>query len=432
MTSISPSEAAERRTERLRSLLSVLLQRSDFYRRKLEPLSLDPSSFPLASLSSLPLTTKSELVEDHEANPPYGSGLTESLDQYVRLHKTSGTTGRPMRWLDTPSNWEGFLDCWERVLKAAGVDETDRILVAFSFGPFIGFWGAFEAAQEMGALTLSGGAQTSRQRLQAIFEENISVLVSTPTYALHLAEVAAAEGLDLQSSPVERLVQAGEPGASVPGTRRRLAAAWGAEVFDHAGATELGAWGYPSDHPGTEPTDMCINEDHFLPELIHPETTEPIPLAAGRPTRGELVLTSLTRLGSPLLRYRTGDLVDMLPPDESCPVHRLQGGVLGRADDMFVVRGVNVFPSAVQEVAFSVPGLAEFQAEVVRKQGLTELSIVVEAAEGHQADGVAQVLERALREHLSLRVPVVPCTEPLPRFELKARRFHFRDAPVGL
>lgn len=427
MNSTGDPKRRNRHTEALRSLLALLLDRSAFYRRKLRRLDLEPNSFELEDLPGLPFTTKPELVADHEETPPYGSGLTEPLEHYVRLHKTSGTTGRPLRWLDTAANWAGFLDCWRRVLHAAGVTQDDRILVAFSFGPFIGFWGAFEAAQQLGALTVSGGAQTSRQRLQTVFDEGITVLISTPTYALHLAEVARAEGRDLRSSPVRRLIQAGEPGASVPSTRARLVSSWAAEVYDHAGATELGAWGYPSDHEGTEPTDMCVNEDHFLPELIEPTTEAPIPLVAGKAARGELVLTSLTRLGSPLLRYRTGDLVDMLPPDASCPVHRLRGGVLGRADDMFVIRGVNVFPSAVQEVAFSVPGLAEFQADVTRRQGLSELEITVEAADGSDPHHVARQLEGALREQFSMRVPVRLAVEPLPRFELKARRFSFRD-----
>lgn len=415
-------------TPKLRRLLGVLLDRSAFYRSRLEPLALDPSSFDLDDLQRLPLTTKAELTADHETHPPYGSGLTEDLTHYVRLHKTSGTTGRPIRWLDTADNWAAFLHCWRRVLVASGVGPTDRVLVAFSFGPFIGFWGAFEAAQRLGALTVSGAAQTSRQRLQTIFDEEISVLISTPTYALHLAEVARSEGLDLALGPVDKLIQAGEPGASVPATRQRLKSTWGASVYDHAGATELGAWGFPSDADGTEPTDMCVNEDHFLPELIDPQTGEPLPLVPGQPTRGELVLTSLTRLGSPLLRYRTGDLVDLLPPDIHCPVHRLRGGVLGRADDMFVVRGVNVFPSAIQDVAFQIPELVEFRADVVRRRGLTEMAITVEAANDQDGATVAAQLEGSLREQLSLRIPVRVAAQPLPRFELKARRFHFRDA----
>jgi phenylacetate-CoA ligase len=403
----------------LRRLLTEVLAANPFYRAKLGGLGLDPARFELEDLPRLPHTAKAELVADQERSPPFGTNLTHPLDRYVRLHLTSGTSGAPLRWLDTSESWSAFLDSWTLVLRAIGLSPADRVLVAFSFGPFIGFWGAFEAAQRIGALTLTGGALTSEQRLEHLLDHGVTVLVCTPTYALRLAEVARRHGVDLRRSAVRATLHAGEPGASVPAVKARLEEAWGAPCFDHAGATELGAWGYPG--PDLR---MFVDEERFLPELIDPESgalLTPGPDGA----RGELVLTSLARLGSPLLRYRTGDLVHLVPGTASDPRTFLQGGVLGRVDDMFVVRGVNVYPSAVENVVRAVPGIEEFQATVARRDGMAELSLEIETAGGAGEDP-ARALVHALRERFHLRVDV-RVVEPgsLPRYELKAKRFRF-------
>ena len=421
----TPESLARTQTAGLRRLLGVLTERSHFYQRK----GITPdqaSQFTLNRLPELPLTTKGELVEDQRVHPPYGSGLTEPLDHYVRVHRTSGTTGSPLRWLDTQSSWTAFLDCWERVFTAAGITNKDRIFVAFSFGPFIGFWGAFEAAHRMGALAVSGGAQSTRQRLRAMLDEGATVLVSTPTYAQHLAEVAHSESLDIANSKVEKLIQAGEPGASVPNIYKKLASAWNAEIYDHAGATEVGAWGFPATFRGARFGEMCINDENFIAEVIDPETGLYPKASAENTLTGELVLTSFARLGSPLLRYRTGDLVRLISPDRGCPFHRLDGGVLGRVDDMFLVRGVNVFPSAIENVVLGIQGVAEFQARVIQRDGLTELELEVEAIDNTiDSRRLAETVSQRLRDELSLRVEVQLAKECLPRFELKARRFQF-------
>ncbi len=432
----SRRDLVDRQVAGVRTLLDTLSRSSQFYQRKLHAalgsrLGELSTGFTLDRLQELPLTTKHELVEDQEQHPPYGSLLTEPLDHYVRLHRTSGTSGPPLRWLDTAASWEGFLDCWQAVLEACGVTPADRVFVAFSFGPFIGFWGAFEAAQRLGALTLSGGAQTTPQRLESMLAEQATVLVCTPTYALHLARVARTEGIDIASSAVRTLIHAGEPGASVENVHRRLVNDWNARVFDHAGATELGAWGFPANIPGAPFGEMGINEEHFIPEVIDPDSAKPLVPSARRAVGGELVLTSFRRHGSPLLRYRTGDLVQMLAPDHHCPYHRLEGGVLGRVDDMFVVRGVNIFPSAVENVVLGVPGVVDFLATVRDVDGLKELEIEIEpdaelGAEDRSA--LCSLVSRRLRDSASLRVPVTLADQRLPRYELKARRFRKEDS----
>jgi phenylacetate-CoA ligase len=413
--------ASLRRHQRaaLRHLLREVLAANTFYRAKLAGLDLDPERFELEDLPSLPYTEKTELAADQESSPPFGTNLTYPLDRYVRLHLTSGTSGTQLRWLDTAESWSAFLDSWSLVLRAIDLSPADRVLVAFSFGPFIGFWGAFEASQRLGALTLTGGALTSEQRLEHLLDHGVTVLVCTPTYALRLAEVARRRGIDLRRSAVRATLHAGEPGASVPAVKARLEEAWGAPCFDHAGATELGAWGYPG--PDLR---MFLHEQRFLAELVNPETGALLsPAEEG--ARGELVLTSLSRLGSPLLRYRTGDLVHLVPGTQADPRTFLQGGVLGRVDDMFVVRGVNVYPSAVENVVRSVPGIEEFQATITRRDGMAELALEIETAAGAGGDP-ARALVHALRDRFHLRVEV-RVVEPgsLPRYELKAKRFRF-------
>ena len=405
-------------SERLRALLAAVLEGNDFYRRKLAGLEgLD--SIDAETLGRLPFTTKQELVADQEAHPPFGTNLTFDSDHYVRLHQTSGTTGNPLRWLDTAESWRWFRDCWAEILSDAGVQTDDRVFVAFSFGPFIGFWGAFEAAQQMGCLTLTGGALTTDQRLDSLLANEATVLVCTPTYALHLAETARRRGLDLSSSAMRLTIHAGEPGASIPNVRTRLEEAWGARCRDHAGATEIGAWGVAPESDGR----MRLLEDHFIAEVIDPETAEPAPRSDEGTQTGELVLTNLGRIGSPVIRYRTGDLVERIPGDDMNPYSYLRGGVLARADDMVIVRGVNIYPSAIENLVRAFPEINEFRVTVETRDQMSDLGIEIEVVDG-AAMSIVERLSTLVHTRLSLRPSVkVADSGSLPRFELKARRF---------
>src|SRR5262249_50376302 len=274
----------------------------------------------------LPFTRKGELVADQDAHPPYGTNLSFPLGAYTRLHQTSGTTGRPLRILDTPESWLWWKRCWGYVYRGAGVRPDDRIFCAFSFGPFIGFWAAFEGGQHLGALMIPGGGQTSEQRLQMIADNQATVLVCTPTYALRLAEVAREQGFDASRSTIRATVHAGEPGASIPSTKQRIEEAWGARCYDHAGATEVGAHCFEC---VAQPGGIHLNEAEFIFEVVDPTTDEPA-------DEGELIVTNLGRFGTPVVRYRTGDRVRRQPG--LCPCGRtfgrLEGGILGRVDDM--------------------------------------------------------------------------------------------------
>jgi phenylacetate-CoA ligase len=358
----------------------------------------------------LPLTTKRELVADQAEQPPFGSNLTYSLERYVRVHQTSGTTGVPLRWLDTPESWAWWRRCWGFVLAAAGVRPGDRAFFPFSFGLFVGFWAGFEGARAFGALAIPGGGQDSVARLATMEALGATVLVCTPSYALHLLQVARERGVDAAKLPVRVTVHAGEPGAGIPSVRARIEAGWGARAYDHAGMTEMGAYGYECDvQAGPH-----VNEAEFIAEVIDPATGAPA-------TEGELVLTNLGRLGSPLVRYRTGDRVRLATTPCPCgrTFARLDGGILGRVDDMLIVRGINVFPSAIEAIVRRFP-VEEFQIEVFRDGELDEVRVLVEA-DGGQAE--AGRVQAALRAGLGIRVEVAAVAAgALPRYELKARR----------
>jgi len=353
----------------------------------------------------LPLTSKSELVADQASHPPFGTNLTYPVDRYVRLHQTSGSSGEvPLRWLDTAESWEWWLRIWaEHVYRAAGVTPADRVFLAFSFGPFIGFWSAFGGAEKLGALCISGGAMTSEQRVRTILDLGATVLLSTPTYALRLADVARGMGVDVADSSVRVTIHAGEPGASIPATREAIEAAWSAPTFDHTGMTELGPTGF-----------SCSARDgvHLIESEFIFEVTDD----------GELVATNLGRWGMPLIRYRTGDrvVVSREPCPCGSPFMKIIGGIQGRVDDMFTVRGVNLYPSQVEDIVRRFPEVGEFVIEHRRERRMDEVALVVEAsAESFSAERLEADLRQALGVRLDCRV--VPAGT-LPRSDLKSRR----------
>jgi phenylacetate-CoA ligase len=323
--------------------------------------------------------------------------------------------GKPIRWLDTRESWDWWARCWGAVYRAAGVGESDRIFFAFSFGPFIGFWAAFAGAEKIGALAISGGAQDSIQRLRNMVELRASALCCTPSYALHLAELATKEKIDLRDSAVEKIVVAGEPGGSIPGTKARIEETWGAKVYDHTGATEVGAHGFAC----TAQCGVHLNEGEFIAEVIDP-------LTAKYAEEGELVITNLDRLGSPIIRYRTGDQVRLNRAVCECgrTFVRMEGGIVGRIDQMLIVRGVNIFPSAIEAIVRAYPEVEEFAIEVERVEEMDELTVRAEVKGAEVvASAIAERIARDCAHRLGLRVKVVVAPEnSLPRFELKSKR----------
>ena len=423
----------ELQLEKLKALLKEISSSNNFYRQKFEKSGFKISEHEGCEelkdlLETVPFTEKRELQEDQEKNPPYGSNLTYDPESYIRIHRTSGTTGNPLYWLDTPESWQWFIDCWKKVYLGSGVTREDRIFFPFSFGPFIGFWGAFEAGLQAGNFCLAGGGMSSIGRLDYMLKHRVTVVCCTPSYALHLAEVAEEKGIDLTGTSVRALIVAGEPGGQIKGTRKRIEDLWGASVLDHHGMTEIGCVTFEHpDHPGV----LCPLEEDFIVEVLEPGQSTRAP--EGVP--GELVLTNLGRHGSPLIRYRTGDLVKWQPNNEGYevlgyqPRGFLQGGILGRVDDMFFVRGNNVYPTSVETTIREFPEVAEYRMRVVESGDLNSLEVDIEPTSAYveqieaTGESLAKRVEKALHDALLFRVRVFPVERgSLPRFELKASR----------
>ena len=402
---------------RLRQMLASVLETNAFYRRKLTDAGIThPDAVQtLRDYRQLPFTTKEELSADQVSHPPYGTNLTFPLERYTCLHRTSGTTGAPLRWLDTTESWDWWGKCWREIYDAAGVTSADRLMPAFSFGPFIGFWSAYHGAQQLGALIIANGGFTSEQRIRAILSNAVTVLICTPTYALRLAEVAAQAGINLsEESSVRVTIHAGEPGASLPATKLRIENAWGARAYDHAGATEVGAWGVMCEPQAG----VHLNENEFICEVLDPETGHP-------GDAGELVITNLGRIGTPVIRYRTGDYVKLKSTPCECgrKSRALDGGIIGRLDDALIIRGLNVYPATIENIILRFPEVREFAVCAYSRETFDELEIQIESTNPNPTETVTAVTT-AIRDILGLRATVksVPLGT-LPRYELKSKRF---------
>ena len=395
--------------EKLNRQFAAILPQNRFYAEKLAEVPT-----PLADvndLGELPFTFKEELIGG-SGDSDFAANLTFAPESYVRFHRTSGTRGRPMVVLDTADDWDWWIEAWQHVLDAAELTQADRAVMPFSFGPFIGFWSAFDAATARGLLVAPTGGLSSVARLDLIKSLNANVLFCTPSYALHLSETAEQTQIDPRQLQVEKIIVAGEPGGSVPSIRQRIESNWDAQVIDHSGASEVGPWGFANE----QRTGLYVNEADFIAEFISVETGS----VAGEGELSELVLTSLGRHGSPVIRYRTGDLVrPSWEHDGDCRFVLLEGGVLSRADDMMIIRGVNIFPSSIEQILRSFPEVVEYRMTAVREGAMDAVRIEVE---DRLDDAVRIERELQLRLGLKIHVTVVE-SGSLPRFEAKGKRF---------
>ncbi len=390
---------------RLREMLHQVRARNRFWQRRLDGVAAPRDA---ETYRWLPLTSKQDLSADLLDNPPFGSNLTYPLEEYTKYHQTSGTMGRPLLVLDTRRSWDWWCDCWEPVLNACGVRSGDRAFFAFSFAPFIGFWSAYEAVARRNVLAVPGGGAATARRIRLLGDTGCTVLFSTPTYALRMAETAEEQGIDIAGSSIRCAILAGEPGGSIPSVREQIAEAWGAEVYDHVGASEVGAYGIPC----PKGRGVYFNEREFIAEVLGVDSDEPV--AEGQ--TGELVVTNLGRWACPVIRYRTGDLVRPRRLEQGL---LLEGGILGRVDQMMLLRGVNLHPSAIEAAVRRAAGAAEFRITVNRNGAMDEVEVEVEA---DPAD--CRAIGEDVRSSFGVRISVrgVPRFS-LPRWEAKARRF---------
>jgi phenylacetate-CoA ligase len=381
----------------------------------------------------IPFLTREEWMAGQDARPPYGELPVVGPEAAIRVHTTSGTSGRtPLRALDSRKDWSWAAEMWCYALWGAGVRPHDVGYVAFGYGSFIGFWGLHHGLEKLGALTVPGGAQTTPNRVAQIVDFGATVVASTPTYALRLAREAEARGVDLPSTPVHTLILSGEPAGSIPETKALIERLWGAKAIDTAGMTEVSTIvmfepATPEREIGAvQPGGCHVIEDHFIEEVVDPATGLEVPYGE----RGERVCTSFGRSTTPLLRYRTADLVVKVPAataGNGRTFDLYQGGIIGRVDDMKLVRGTNVYPGAVEAIIRGFAGIEEFQLRLEHLDGRDEVILLVECAPTLSADGwstLAADLGRALADaHEGLRFLLRrAATDELPRFELKAKR----------
>jgi phenylacetate-CoA ligase len=412
---------------KVRALVGWAMQRSPFWQRKLADTGVDAERIhSLDDLRRLPFLTKDELLADQEANPPYGRAVTCSPSLAVAYHHTSGTTGRtPLRVFETRRDWDWGADAWAQAIYAFGLRKTDVVYFPFGYGPFIGFWGAHYAVQKIGAMAVAGGAQTGEHRIRQIIDCGATAIVATPSYALRLGAVAEQMGVNLATETrVELLIHAGEPGASIPATKALLERLWGAHAGDFAGMTETA--GISAFECSAKSGGIHVAENHFLEEVINPSTLEPVPMGE----IGERVTTALGIGSLPIIRYRTRDLVRRVPSSE-CPCGRTfdlyQGGIVGRSDDMRIIRGTNVHPSAVEGVVRRYEAIREFRIVLSQQDLQDEIAVELEPLPDVPAETCQQLTKRVSDElayaHEGLRFHVrLVAPGTLPTFELKARR----------
>jgi phenylacetate-CoA ligase len=410
---------------KLRKLLEWAEAQVPYHSKRLNDAGVTAESIKsLDDLRRIPFMTRDEWMQGQLDHPPYGPILAAPEESAIRYHLTSGTTGKtPIRVLDSMKDWEWIAEMWCYGFWGFGIRPSDTVFFAFSYGTFVGFWGAHYACEKMGCLVLPGGNMTTEARVHQILDMNATVVCSTPTYALRMAQEARDLGIDLAAGPVKRLILSGEPAGSIPATKKLIEEQWGAKAGDTAGMTELGT--IMMFECEKQPGGAHIIEDHYIEEVIDPVTGDPVPYGE----EGERVVTSFGRGFIPVIRYRTRDLVLKVPADR-CSCGRTfdiyDGGIRGRVDDMRLVRGTNVYPRAVEAIIREYDEIDEFQIHLYTAEGIRdEIEILIEVPDASaDAAGIITGLGKALAEaHEGLRFHVKQVeNETLPRFELKAKR----------
>ena len=424
LETMPPKAIKELQIKKLRSMFNKIYGHNRFHTDKFDTAGIDHKAIQnVNDMAQIPLTNKEELIKAQQDNPPFGSNATFPESAYSRFHQTSGTTGKPLRVLDTPESWEWWGRCWGFVLTGAGLTENDRLFVPFSFGPFIGFWAALEGARIINTMMIPGGGRDSLERLHLMKELGVTAICCTPTYALRLAEVAWEAEFDLNEIPLRISILSGEPGANVPATKSRVESVWNVKSYDHAGASEVGAHSFECE---IQPNGTHVNESEFIVEVLNPDTLEQV----SEGEQGELIITNLGRIGFPVIRYRTGDLVRLNHEPCKCgrTFPRFEGGVLGRVDDMVVVRGINVFPSAIENLVRRSDEVEEFRITVSTVKQMGHLSIELDLKKDTNPENAKNDVYQQIRNELGLssEIKVVPHGS-LPRFEMKARRLHVNN-----
>jgi len=420
-----PRERLEKlQLQRFRERMHYVYERSPMYKRKYDEAGIKPSDIQtLDDIQYVPFTLKEELRESQAQHPPWGDFICIAPEEGVRVFQTTGTTGIPVKALLNKEDWTvHFYEQFMHYMHGYGVRTSDILFVPFGYGLYIAWWGFQAALEQAGVMIVPGGAQSSQDRVRNIFDWGATVVCGTPTYLLYLGETAKKMGMSLADSRVRIVVGGGEPGANVTSTKKAMEEIWGAKFYDDIGSTEISNFGFECiAQNGTH-----VIESMFYPECLDTESLKPV--KSGEV--GELVLSNLCTESMPLLRYRMKDLVRFNKETCTCgrTFLRLDGGILGRSDDMFQFAGVNIFPSAIENLIREVPEFSNEYQIVVPKMGTGKhLKIRVEP---DSAEISKEAMEQAVKrfiETFKYRIAITPDVEiveigGLPRFELKAKR----------
>jgi phenylacetate-CoA ligase len=399
---------------------------SKFHRNIYQKAGLGPGDIrSFEDIRRVPKIEKAMMREIQCKDPfPYGDALCVPLEEVTAFRQTSGTTGQPVYQPDTWQDWEWWAECWSYILWAQGYRPKDRVFIPFGYNVFVAFWAGHYAAEKMGCEVIPGGVLDTQARILKIRELRATAMMATPTYILGMADTARNKlGIEPSELSINKITCAGEPGASIPSTKKRMETAWGAKVYDHAGATEIGAWSYECRH---QPGGMHVNEAFFLVEIEDMQTGNIIQ-APGQ--RGKMVITALDRQAQPCIRFDAKDVIEWDPNPCDCgrSFRLIRGGVLGRSDDITKVKGVLLAPAAVEAVVRGIDGLGDEYEVVVDKLGdMDRIKLKVELIPG--AEDRAKAIETQLKDQLRLKTNLAYRIEiydygRLPRYEIKARRF---------
>jgi phenylacetate-CoA ligase len=420
-----------------RAQVGYLFEKSRFFREKLREAGFDtPESVGgLDNIATLPLTEKDALRASRSDAHPIGTYLAAPMEDLTRIFSTSGTTGLPSYVPLTVPDLDNWVTTSCRSYSASGVKAGERIISTYNAGPFVA-GAALEAFNRLRLCHIPVGTGNTERLLAAVRLLKPTTLACTPSYALHLAELGASRNLDLPGSSIERIMVAGEPGGGEPAMRAKLQNAWGAKVYEAMGIGDISVslWGECGEQAGMHFSGRGFV--HF--ELIDPTTGEAVPVTDG--ATGELVLTHLKHQGAPLLRFRSRDHVMVWT--EPCRCGRTSPRVrcIGRTDDMMIVRGVNVFPSAIREVvnrfAPDVSGVLSIRPGAKGVKQAPPLKVLVELAEGtNPPSGLVERIEKDIRATLVVSTHVeIVLHGTLARSDYKSKLVDFseaRDAAVA-
>jgi phenylacetate-CoA ligase len=410
---------------KFRKILEWGYEKSKFHRTLYDKAGITPEEIrSFEDIRRIPTVEKSMMRDIQRKDPfPYGDALCVTLDEVAEFRQTSGTTGQPVYQADTWQDWEWWSECWSYILWAQGYRPSDRVFLPFGYNVFVAFWAGHYAVEKIGAEIVPGGVLDTQARILKIQELRCTAMMATPTYVLGMADTARKMGIDPVSLGIRKITCAGEPGASIPTTKKRMEDAWGAKVYDHAGATEIGAWCFECT---AQSGGLHVNEAFFLVEIQDVETGEYIE-EPGR--RGKMIITALDRQGQPCIRFDSKDVIEW--STEPCPCGRtfrlIKGGVVGRADDITKVKGVLLSPSAIEEVVRGMDGLGnEFEVIVDKDGDIDRIMLKVEIVKGRE--GERKQIEARLKDQLRLKTNLGYILEfhdygTLPRYDVKAKRF---------